>query len=125
MSSTRILSQIDEYRKISAVAGLPEPKPDVVVSMWESYVRRLTHVLVLLSSGEAAPSGFMAEGLDNYLSAGWEAWISLYAFYCARFSILETRNFISPSSLIALLRAVIEPQHETLIKTQGQKLKQQ
>ena len=61
----------------------------------------------------------MTDGRDNYVSAGWEAWISLYVFYCACFSImsiLETRNFISPSSLIVLLCAVIEPQHETLIK---------
>ena len=34
----------------------------------------------------------------------------------ARFSTLETRNFISPSSLIILLRAVIELQRGTLIK---------
>ena len=66
MSSTRILRKIDTYRRNSAAAGLPElieAKPDVVVSMWESHVRRLIHVLVLLSPGEAAPSGFMAQGL--------------------------------------------------------------
>ena len=60
----------------------------------------------------------MIDGLNNYVSAGWEAWIS-----CARstvpasvFLFLETRNFILPSFLIVLLRAVIEPEHENLMK---------
>ena len=46
-----------------------------------------------------------------------EAWISLYAFYCARFSILETRSFISPSSLIALLRAAATRDLRTLVRS--------
>ena len=111
MSATQILSQVDEYNAIRAAAGRPEwieAKLNVFASTWESYVRRLTH--------EAAPSGFMVEGLNKYLAAGWEAWISVCAFYCARFSMWETRTFIPPSSLIVLLRAVIEPQHDTLIK---------
>ncbi|CAJ1386327.1 unnamed protein product, partial [Effrenium voratum] len=32
------------------------------------------------------------QGFEHYVDAGWEAWISLYAFYCANFNILQTRS---------------------------------
>ena len=117
MKEARLLSTIEQGNVIKAAAGLPELIAKPNVSMWESFLRRLTHVFGLLSSGEAAPANFMTEVFGHDVAAGWEAWISLYAFYCAHFSVLETRNFMSPSSLIVLLRGVIEKQHEELVET--------
>ncbi|CAJ1335963.1 unnamed protein product, partial [Effrenium voratum] len=69
------------------------------------------------TNSKGVPANFMSEGFAHYVNAGWEARTSLYAFYCARFNILETWNFISPASLIVLLQGVIEAEHKTLVKT--------
>ena len=116
MKEFRVLGTTNSKGVVEPAPGLPELIEAKFPSAWESYVRRLTHVLGLLSSGEGVPANFMSEGFAHYVNAGWEARTSLYAFYCARINILETWNFISPASLIVLLRGVIEAEHKTLVK---------
>ena len=78
-------------------------------SKWEVFLRQITQMLVLCSSGQVEKQlGGTYDLIAKYRDTRWTSWVKLYAYYCGQMNLLTMGNFISPAALIVALRSDLE-----------------